>query len=50
MAKWLHALYLGIEILDDVQKLITGQAASFTFSWQGRSFTVTINPAAPPQP
>jgi len=44
--KWLHALQLGIEILDDVQKLIAGQAASFSFTWQGRKFSVSIDPKA----
>ena len=44
MAKWLHALQLGIEILADVEALLLGVGTSFTFAWHGRKFTVTINP------
>lgn len=44
--KWLHALQLGIEILSDVESLLTGGSTSFTFAWKGRTFNVSINPTA----
>lgn len=44
MPKWLQAVQLGIEILSDVEALLTGQATSFDFSWKGRKFTVNIQP------
>jgi hypothetical protein len=50
MQKWMHALMLGMEILDDVQKMLLGQAASFSFVWGNRSFTVTFTPVTPPTP
>jgi len=45
MSKLWKAVELGFEILSDVEALLAGTAASFTFSWQGKKFTVTINPA-----
>jgi hypothetical protein len=47
MSKFIRALELGFEILGDIEMLVNGQAASFSFSWQGRHFTVAINPNAP---
>lgn len=45
MAKIWRAIELGVEILGDVEALIAGTAASFSFSWGGRKFTVTIDPS-----
>jgi hypothetical protein len=51
MQKWMHALMLGMEILDDIQKMLMGQATSFSFIWGNRSFTVSFTPIpAPPPP
>ena len=44
MSKFLRALELGLEILTDVDLLLHGVATSFEFSYQGRKFTVNINP------
>ena len=46
MFRWPKALALGLTILNDVAQLLAGEATSFSFSWQGRSFTVTIAPGA----
>ena len=47
MSKLWRALELGLEILTDIEALVAGTAASFTFSWQGKKFSVTINPVPP---
>ena len=44
MAKWIHAMQIGFEILSDVEAVLAGTQSSFTFSWGGRSFTVTVDP------
>ena len=46
MSKLWRAIELGMEILTDIEKLVAGTGASFDFSWQGKKFTVTINPQA----
>ncbi len=42
MSKFLSALELGIEILSDMLSLANGSGASFSFSWRGKKYTVTI--------
>jgi len=44
MFRWTRALSLGLMILNDVAQLLAGQQTSFSFQWQGRNFTVTIQP------
>lgn len=39
-----QALSIGMLVLTDLSQLLAGQETSFTFSWHGRVFTVTIAP------
>lgn len=49
MSKWMRAMMLGMEILHDIELILAGQATSFTFMWNGTSFTVSVTPPkAPP--
>lgn len=47
-----RAIALGVEILGDLEQLVAGVGTTFSFSWQGRTFTVNIGegPPAPPPP
>lgn len=44
MSKFLRALELGMEILTDFEQLVSGQSTSFTFTWKGKAYTVTVTP------
>lgn len=41
---FLHAISVGIEVLSGIALLISGQSASFRFSYKGRKFTLTSDP------
>jgi hypothetical protein len=42
-----QALSVGMMILTDLSQLLAGQETSFTFSWHGRTFYVSIAQPTP---
>jgi hypothetical protein len=45
-----RAIALGIEILSDVEQVIAGFTTSFSFSWHGKVFNVTLDQGQPVTP
>ena len=44
MFNWLRALQVGLMVLSGIQQLIHGNVATFSFSYQGRQYLLTIAP------
>jgi len=45
-----RAIALGIEILSDVEQVLAGVKTSFSFTWHGRVFNVTLDQSPPTTP
>ena len=42
MQKWFKALSLGLEILNDLVKLQSGEAVEMEVSWKGKKYWLTL--------
>lgn len=42
MSKVLRAISIGLHILAEVEQLATGGEATFSFSWKGRTYNLTV--------
>ena len=46
MSKWFKAFQIGLQILEAVSEITTGQPASFAFAWKGKIYSIVVNQSA----